>query len=100
MKPSDSEDIADKYEEPLQDIAREFNSAFFIEVVTDIQEPGNRIVKATNNVNEAISQLQDLSKFIDILTALTNIASTILIAVRTGNPLQLANLLPIIEEFV
>lgn len=88
-----------EYRNSLRDIADKLNSAFFIEVVTDIQEPGNRIVKATENVNAAITRLQDIGKFIAILTALTEIASTILEAVRRGNFLYLANLLPQIEGF-
>jgi hypothetical protein len=95
---TDSLKIAER-EESLQKIANELNLALLSEVVADIQEPGNKIITATNNVNAAITQLQDINKFLGILAAFISMASTIVVAFSTGNPLKLAGLLDEIEAF-
>ncbi len=71
--------------------------ALLSEVAADIQEPGNEIITATNNVNAAITKLQDINKFLGIFAAIINMTSTIVEAFSTGNPLKLAGLLDQIE---
>lgn len=89
---TDSLKIAER-EESLHKIANELNLALLSEVVADIQEPGNEIITATNNVNAAITKLQDINKFLGIFAAVINMTSTIVEAFSTGNPLKLAGLL-------
>ena len=86
-------------EESLQKIADDLNLVVLSEVVADIQEPGNKIITATNNVNEAIAQLRDINKFLGILAAVINMGSTIVVAFSTGNLLKLTNLLDQFETF-
>jgi hypothetical protein len=89
-------------ENVLQRLFEELNWAMLKETInTDLEEPGQKIMTATNNVNAAITQLEDINKFIGILGTFINIASTIIMAFSPlGTPLQLTNLLGEIQNLL
>jgi len=89
-----------QFEEQIRLIADELNSVILRQVIADINEPGRRILSITRDVNAAISTLRSLNDFLGVLAAVISLASTILTAFTTGNPLVLVNVLAQIEGLI
>ncbi len=93
LKRHESLEIA-KEEESLKKLANELNSQLLKKIVeTDLKNPGEQIITATNTLKTKIDQLKAVNDFTGILAKAFNIFSTIVNAFKTGNPLSLTNLL-------
>ncbi len=99
MQPDESDKIAE-YEQSLNEIARDLNDAILRVIVTDLNEPKDRIVAITKDVKEAIKSLESLNDFLGILASVLTMVTTIITAFTTGNVLQLVNVLDQIEDLI
>jgi hypothetical protein len=89
-----------QYEAQVSLIANSLDSVILRQVIADIDEPGKRIVAVTKDLEAAIGTLQSLNDFIGVLAAVLSLATTILTAYTTGNPLVLVNVLDQIEALI
>jgi hypothetical protein len=89
-----------QYEEQIRLIADELNSVLLRQVIADINEPGKKILAVTRDLEEAIGTLKSLNDFLGVLAAVISLATTILTAFTTGNPLVLVNVLDQIEALI
>ncbi len=56
------------------------------EILTDLQEPGNRIKAVTNKLEDAIQELQEINKLIGILSRVVDLVGKIVSTIAIGNP--------------
>ena len=89
-----------QYEDQVRLIANALNSVILRQVIADIDEPGKRIVAVTKDLETAIGTLKSLNDFVGVLAAVLSLATTILTAYTTGNPLLLVNALNQIEALI
>jgi hypothetical protein len=54
-------------------------------IVTDLEEPRNRIITVTNKVEAAIKELEDFNRFIKVLTTVVNFFGRIVTAASRGS---------------
>jgi hypothetical protein len=87
-------------EDQLRLIANHLNDDLLRQVLADIDQPGNRIKSATDALKEAVNTLKSLSDFVGVLSAAISLATTILTAFTSGNPLVLANILDTVEALI
>jgi hypothetical protein len=93
LKRDESLEIAKK-EKLLKNLAKDLNFQLLKEIVeTDLTDPGEQIITATNTLKKKIDQLKAVNDFTGILAKAFNIFSTIVNAFKTGNLLSLTNLL-------
>lgn len=59
------------------------NSALIDKVLTDIKNPAQEIIDATNNLQQAIDRLKSYQNFFDVLSRLVSLAGKIVIAIPT-----------------
>ncbi|MGH8000790.1 MAG: hypothetical protein ACREPR_15510 [Brasilonema sp.] len=64
------------------------------EILTDLQQPKERIKKVTGKLEAAIKELEEVNKFVKILTSLTNLVGAILNPVSGG----LAKIAAVVNE--
>jgi hypothetical protein len=64
----------------------------FQSIVTDMQDSRQKIITATNKVNSKIQELQEINQILGQLELIINLFSTVTLAVGTGNPALIANI--------
>lgn len=83
----------------IRNLIDEITVLIFQSILTDIKEPEQKIIAATNKINNAIQELQEINKFLSGLELVINLFSTIVLAVGTGNPALIARVLDQIAAF-
>jgi hypothetical protein len=76
----------------IRNLIDEITVLIFQSIVTDLQEPGQKIIAATNKVNSKIEELQEINQILARLELVINLFSTVTLAVGTGNPALIANI--------
>ncbi|MBW4634057.1 MAG: hypothetical protein KME30_19775 [Iphinoe sp. HA4291-MV1] len=64
------------------------------EILTDLQQPAERIKKVTGKLEAAVNKLEEVNKFIQVLTGFTNLVGAILNPVSGG----LAKIAAVVNE--
>lgn len=77
----------------IRNLIDEITVLIFQSIVTDLQEPGQKIIAATNKVNSKIEELQEINQILARLELVINLFSTVTLAVGTGNPALIANII-------
>lgn len=89
-----------KFEEQLALIASDLNDVILRQVIADIEEPAQRIRRVTDDLKDAVVSLNRLNDFIGVFSALLSLATVILTAFTTGNPLALVGALTQLENLI
>jgi len=66
------------------DFAAKINSIGFQQILTDIQEPAQKIIKAIDELGKAAAKIESFQKFFDILSRLIKVGGIILSALATS----------------
>ncbi len=61
----------------ILDFAAKINSMQFNKVLTDMDEPAKKIIEATNTLNKAAAKIQEVQKFIDVLSRLIKLGQVV-----------------------
>ena len=80
-------------EAKIKDLIDDVTILIFESILTDIEEPGKKIMAATVKINNAIQELQEINKFLHGLELYKNLLSTVVLSVSTGNPALIARIL-------
>ena len=84
----------------LRDLADDLTINIFTSIQTDIKEPAQKIAQTIQKINEAILDLAEINKILQILGKLINLFTTVTLAISTGNIALIANILDQIQALL
>ncbi|MDM9583695.1 MULTISPECIES: hypothetical protein [unclassified Nostoc] len=74
------------------DFAAKLNSIELNKVLTDINEPAQKIIEATNSLDQAAAKIQEFQNFFDILSPLIRLGEAVSNAIVSGGVAAIGNL--------
>ncbi|MCC5610658.1 hypothetical protein LC612_28885 [Nostoc sp. CHAB 5834] len=91
ISPSELESITNDCQK-LLDFAAKINSIELNKVLTDIDEPAQKIIDATNSLDKAAAKIQGFQNFFDILSPLIRLGEAVSNAIVSGGVAAIGNL--------
>lgn len=72
----------------------------FQSIVTDIKTPGNKIQQTVGKVNDALGELEEINKILNIASKVINLFTTITLTISTGNIAQIDTIIKQIDNLL
>ncbi|MBN3940019.1 MAG: hypothetical protein V7L21_29855 [Nostoc sp.] len=91
ISPSELESISNDCQKVL-DFAAKINSIELNKVLTDIDEPAQKIIEATNSLDKAAAKIQGVQNFFDILSPLIRLGEAVSNAIVSGGVAAIGNI--------
>ncbi|WP_414513776.1 hypothetical protein [Nostoc sp. PCC 9305] len=82
----------------LLDLVGEINSRQFNQVLTDINEPAQKIIEATNSLDKAAAKIQGVQNFFDIFSSLIRLGEAVSNAISGGGVAAIGNLVKQLKD--